>query len=47
MEANEIFVEIKPEALILIHVNIDVIMIRIIFISVVTDSLHKKLVDQV
>ncbi len=47
MEANEVFVQIESEALIFVHIDIYVIVICIVLISVVTDSLHKKLINEV
>lgn len=47
MEADEVFVQIEPEALILVHIDIYVIVICIVLISVMTDALHEQLINKV
>ena len=45
MEAYEIFVQVESKTFVLLHININVVMVRVVFLSIVTDTLHKQLVN--
>jgi hypothetical protein len=47
MKAEEELVEIEPQPLILMRVNIHVVMIRVILISIVMNSFDEQIVNQI
>jgi hypothetical protein len=47
MKAEEELVEVEPQALILMRVDIHVVMIRIVLISIVMNSFDKQIVNQI
>ena len=47
MKAEEELVEVEPQALILMRVDIHVVMIRVVLISIVMNSFDEKIVNKI